>query len=658
MQKVVDFLERYCQWVAVGIGGLFFLFALYQYLPVVSTPVKTTIGGDVVTPGEIDSRIVANVAEPLETAMNDSSPVTIRVPNYIEQVTNMATSAPKLPPLSLSMTTVRKVELPDLPWDATNTPEMAVQNAIVLARPPAAVLDPEPTSGFAQVNPVAAPAGGAAPAPAAGNADDVTWVRVPFRISITQIDRELRQANVPPALAKTNFVRVELIRQRQMPDGNWGPEEVIAPINASELQSIPQANNVASLLTYNDWAVQHQQEIVQPRFYQLLAGDNPMAAPMPALPGEGGQMDANAPFNPEAYLPAGSNLEGLTPEQRKQVMEARRARAKQDADARRGASQGRQQGAGGERGQGGGYPGAPGGGRGGPPFSSPAGQPSRESSPTLFGGGGGGGNPGGGAPQPPRPPLPGGGGMPPMGPSDGYPGMDGMPQGGGGEIMMPPIPNGQFVPIAGTPDVFGHAFDLTAKAGATYRYRIRYSIMNPLFNANVAGVGPDVAGVYALVGEDTGKWTTSVTVKSNIHVYLQAVPTPGASLVRFTIFRWENGKWNRANQAFSLGDSIGKVDGDVDYRSPYTLVDVRKDSTSDRAYVLIMSDEGTVQRREFDVDESSEQYKTLKQAVEGPPVPPAGQQGGFPGGGYPGGYPGGGYPGMGGGYPGAGGPQP
>jgi hypothetical protein len=171
--------------------------------------------------------------------------------------------------------------------------------------------------------------------------------------------------------------------------------------------------------------------------------------------------------------------------------------------------------------------------------------------------------------------------------------------------------------------------------------------MNPLFNANAAGVGADVAAVYEIFGEDKTKWTEPVTVKSNNHIYLQAVPTAGANLVRFTLFRWQNGKWNRANQTFSPGESIGKLEGDVDYRSNYTLVEVRRDSTSDRAYALLMADNGSIEKRDFDLDSATKQFKDLNYAIDGPPVPvaPTGREG-MPGGGYPGGYPGaGGIPG-------------
>ncbi len=642
MQKVLDILERYCQWIAVGIGAVFFLFAMYQYLPVVTTPVTASLGEDKYAPGSIDHEIVQSVAEPLESKMASSEGVKITVPNYASQVTEQMNTAPKVAPLSPVMSASMRVELPELPWDVKEQQNVE-RVAISLPIPPVATLDPAPTSGFAQVTSVVAsnpPGNPATPAPAGGT-KDVTWVRVPFSISMAQMDREFKNANIPGALTATNFVRVELIRQKKTGAESWGPDELIAPIETAGILPVPNAQSgPGALISYNQWAIQHQQQIVQPPFYPFVAGDHPFRLSQGTVtaPTEGG-----APaFDPETFPPPPASLEGLTPEQKKAVNAVRQRRAKEAEEARRqqGGNQGHGRSGGGGRGAGG-----PGGGGGG---GYPGGRSDDHSGHGIivpFGGEGGGpGAPGGpGMPYPPGYP---GGGYP----GGGYPGGEGGYPGAPptGEMNLPPVGNQTFIPQAGMADIQGYAFDLTAKAGSTYRYRIRYSIANPLFNAVAAGVNPQLAAVYELVREDPTKWTEAVTVKSNTHIFLQSTPNAAGNIVRFTIFHWQNGKWNRANQTFSPGDSIGKPDGDVDYRSNFTLVEVRKDSTSEHAYVLVMNDDGSTQKRDYDADKDSQEFKDLTLAVDGPPAPPTAPEGG----GYPGGYPGGGYPG--GGYPGGG----
>lgn len=654
MQKVVDFLERYCQWVAVAIGAIFFLFALYQYMPVVSKPVTAEIGGQSFTPGEVDREIVQAVAEPLETRINSPERVAINVPNYVAQISEQMSAAPKVAPLSMAMAASRRVELPELPWDVKEQ-EQGAAVAVTIPQIPAAVLDPAPSSGFAQVTPVVAqPGGNPAVADPNGGTKDVTWVRVPFKVSMSQMDRDFRNANIPGSLTATNFLRVELIRQRKTGVDSWGPEVVIPPIETAGILPMPAGQgNPAALLSHNQWAIQHQTQIVQPPFYPFIAGDHPFkteVAPPPSDPSNpGGTLGT---FDPETYPPNGP-LDVLTPEQREAVKAVRQRRAREAAEARRGQ--------GGRGGQGGGEGMGPGGGAGG---RGPGGR-SNESGTDGRGpitpfqgypGGPGGGYPGGGYP---------GGGYPGEGyPGGGYPG--GYPGDGNvassTDINLPPVGNQQFVPGAGVGDVQGYAFDVTAQAGATYRYRIRYSILNPLFNAQANNIGPNLAAQFEIVSDDPTRWTEPVSVKANTHVFLQTTPSIAGNLVRFTLFHWQNGKWNRSNQTFSPGDSIGKVDAEIDYRSNWTLVEVRRDSTSDRAYALLMSDDGSTAKRDYEEDKDSQELKDLNYAVDGPPTPPATPEGGYPGGGYPGGgYPGGGYPGggyPGGGYPGGGGAMP
>ena len=50
MNKVLPILEKYVQWIALGIGVLFLLLMAYSYLA--QSPVMVPVGTKEVTPGE------------------------------------------------------------------------------------------------------------------------------------------------------------------------------------------------------------------------------------------------------------------------------------------------------------------------------------------------------------------------------------------------------------------------------------------------------------------------------------------------------------------------------------------------------------------------------------------------------------------------------
>src|SRR3954470_17714038 len=73
MQKVVDFLEKYVQWIALGIGALYLGFMAYSYLvqPAITVP---DAKGTAVLPGDVDPGIAKSVQN-LKTAMSDKTDV-------------------------------------------------------------------------------------------------------------------------------------------------------------------------------------------------------------------------------------------------------------------------------------------------------------------------------------------------------------------------------------------------------------------------------------------------------------------------------------------------------------------------------------------------------------------------------------------------------
>lgn len=617
MQKVVDFLEKYCQWLAVGIAAAFFLLALWQFLPGVSTPVSGTVGGVTYGPGEVDSRIYEEYAVPLQAKIAAPDKIVDKVPQYGTTFVNESAKPPALksPTITPASFAVRSVEIPEglVPKENPGGPiDIDSQQVKELPKLPAPLMEP-PTTGFAQVaapagdgaapvQPVIAPPAGQPAAPPAVNAKDVTWVRVPYMISTRQVQLAFQQANIPPALMQTGVVRVELIRQRSLAGNQWEAEEVVKAFSVSvPLRTMPAVGSPAqSFLDYMQWAFANQAAIVQPPFFQIVGGEDPnVTKPEETI--------AVEVFDPTTF-PRNGDISKLTPEQRKAVMDARKEAAK-TAQPPRGAAGprgGPPPGAGGP--PRGGRRGGGGGGEMAPRIALPAAEAA--STPVQL--------------QYPRPPS---GMYPPGQRPPGDPGMEDQGMTGenpavpmpGQAITLPPVPTAPWnVTLAGTglSDIYGVCYDVDARGDSTYRYRVRYSLANPIFNTQGVAANPQLVQQFELVGEDPTKWTDPIEIAPRSYVFLAAQPLTGATSVRFVIYHWQNGRQHKTIQAVGTGDSIGKPENEIDYRTPWTFVEVRRDPSNNNVFALLMNSEGKERRQVFAVDQASAQQKKLATQVD------------------------------------------
>src|SRR3954469_1416326 len=56
MKKVVAFLEKYAEWVALSIAGLFFLYMVYSYV-ISRDQLVVKVGNDTLSPGDVDPHV-------------------------------------------------------------------------------------------------------------------------------------------------------------------------------------------------------------------------------------------------------------------------------------------------------------------------------------------------------------------------------------------------------------------------------------------------------------------------------------------------------------------------------------------------------------------------------------------------------------------------
>lgn len=600
MKKITDFLEQYVEWVALAVGGLFLLFMVFTY--VLSDPVSVELSGRTYSPGDVD-REIREQASRLEERINPRGEpvVKIAVPQTLTGFdARLAMVQVEDKPLFeiFASEPLRTSPSGGTPPAPEGGGPIEVQGAVAtLAKIPAPIIT-ESFAGRAYVNvpppgvrPVigAPAAGGAAPE---GRQEDRQWVRVNYRVPMSQLNIAFRQAKLPLS-ALTLVHEVELLRQEQLPDGSWSKETVVKPMGTVVLQRPPAGDNPQEASAFLQWAQANQQDILRPTFYQVLIGNDPIFGPpsetvppvgMPPPGGPGGP--APSTFDAAQWLdtPPAQRVppvSQLTDEQKAAIRaeQARRAKEKQPQPGERPPRSG---GGGGRRGGGGGV----GGGAGGE-----YGVPDPERPPFL---------------QVRRPPSP-----PPGEPNPEFfdefddPGMGGVP----GQPQVPnavpyePLPQPPYNPAELATDLVGWCYDETPLPGKTYRYAVRYKMKNPLFGTFNAAADPAHARVLNLQSA-TSEWTQPVTIEPLMHFFIAQRFAPSAGNVRVKVFRWNHGAWRAGTFTASFGDAVGGSEGGVEFDTGWTLVDIRTEPGVDtsRSYALFLDENGTLVRRDTDSD--------------------------------------------------------
>lgn len=657
MPKPAELVEKHIQWVPLGLGVAFVGWMTWTYI---ANPPTVEVGGQSLGAGAIDPHTVQTSVTNIQDKMNQPGSVTIPVPDLAGPL-RRGLAGPTSRPLAAGWSTARPLDL-DLPKGGAGgtapvtrptTPvvvDVAEANRVkALAALPAAT--PIGTSrGVSTINPdsmvLAAQAVPPAPGtPGAGvGGVDREWVTAAFEIPMDGVTAAWVETRVPDQLL-TTFLRVEVERQEQLPDGSWGNATIVRPLAKSQLamNPMPPAGNGQLETAYRGWAEANQSEILQPGFYAVLGGSSWHMPGSKVIAGPG------VAFDPRRYLNGPIPAE-LTDEQKEMVRQARRAEAeRREAERReRRRNQANQpppdDGGGRGRPPGGGGPGgmrfapeppsffsflpsdlAPSTATGPegsavvafqarPPASRPPGYPPNLPWPP----------PGVGGDISPNPDNPGGdpGGMP--GFQGGEPGMPGVPVEQAPDLGR--IPSGPIDPRAWTDGpikTFQH--DETVTPGKTYRYRARYLLLNPLY-AQPAAAAPDVAKAFTWASA-WSDWTAPQEVPERISFFVNSRITTGATSVSFEIFQFVGGKMRSRTSTVAVGDIIGGMENLGDFTTGYTLIDIRRNPGGEN-YALILAPDGkTIIRRDNTSDTASGTYKDLRQQVSAgaapaPVIPP------------------------------------
>lgn len=623
MQKVLAFLEKHVQWVAIGLGAVYLLWMVYSY--VLNSPSRVTIGDSTLSPGQVDEYVKRNFADPLGDAMNNGRVPTVPAAPTAESVLMLMNQSPSstaptaivfdstaidvpLPnPDSIKSTPVglpgpgnrRIAKMSDLP----KLPPVSDIN-LVFGRSNADLSVPTPLTGDQPPADNPPPADPNAQPVAEVVGTDINWITVSFKVSRQALADEFKRCNVPDGLS-TEFLKVELVRQELLGDGqNWGDEKVIPALSISTAPAYPAGKNKAEVGVYLSWADQNQVEILQPGFYNVLRGDTWR------LPGEeGGTIaGADAPSNlgpndvRQGFDPA-NPPDDMTNAEKRLVYKYQQEQKKKEAKPRdRNSSPSGSKGGRGPQGGGGGPAFGP--GDTGTPNRQPRGAAGRNE-----------GNAGPGAA---------GGddvGIPPeFRPGDHYPGQGAAGQGVPQIPGMPaqpavkptyPMPPGPFDPRQYKDEIVGWAHDTSVEAGKTYRYFVRYKMRNPAYGLSGNVENKALADGFDMVSPNSSM-TEQVTVPNPTAYFLAGVNL-NSNTARFDVFRWQNGQLHKKTYTVSPGDMIGKPEDGIDFTTGTTVVDVLR--TGAESAVLIVDAGGNLRKREQNADQRDPELTKLQAQV-------------------------------------------
>jgi len=633
MEKALKLIEQHIQWAVLGLAGLFLLFILWGYLPGISTVTSVTVGSTLESPGEID-RTIKRVADELKQQID--SPVQISTPAVAkldqEWVRRLTKPTGNTQSLSSLVFLDNVGEAPAGSSGNTSIPDQDGETIVKdLPVPPAAVVSTVTRGGAYVAVPVnaqaapapAAPGRGVPVTPALPAQRDLLWTKITYRILPQLIDKAFTDKLIALAQSNTLFLQAELLRQEQVGDV-WRSETVIPFITAVPIPlPLPVENSPKNRFFRYIQMVQPsagQGAILQPPFFQIINGDDPQIDLSDEAEGAG---NLNALFDPRTFA---GDPNTLSPDDRKLLFEYRRQKAADDQKIREEERKRNRQPRGGRGGGGRGGPAGGGGNDGGPVGLAPMpddlpqiivfGAPS----PSVNTSSGSGsdssiillqnGRPPGGSPYPGARgfPTPGGSSdlSPPGFEGEGSPFDPGTPQPGqnlprGKPFNHPLPPPAPFAPSTINQDIVGWLYDDTVLPEKTYRYRVRYRILNPLFNVTVPGINQNLTKIFALVGEDSTVWSEPVTLQPETFIYVvnssQSPLNPQVGSARISIYRWQGGSVRSTVDTYRVGDPIGIKSGDVDFKTDWTLAEVRVDSTNpSKSFAMIMSKDGQIKR--------------------------------------------------------------
>ena len=182
------------------------------------------------------------------------------------------------------------------------------------------------------------------------------------------------------------------------------------------------------------------------------------------------------------------------------------------------------------------------------------------------------------------------------------------------DVAGPPMINGngqqggQINPYSIPNDILIYAFDQDVKPGQFYRYRLRYSMKNPVFA--IKNLADDkLIDQFALQSQPSA-WTPAVKVPETTQYWVASVSTK-MDQAKMDVFHWSNGQWSVKHMNVAPGETLPGTD--------MTVVDIRStDSRQRDKYVLLAAEDGKSYIKSVAKDAADGDYQDLQNQVNTP----------------------------------------
>lgn len=238
MQKYLKILEKNVQWIALGLGGIYFLFMVWNY--VINPPVSVKVGNKELYPDNIDEEIYTDKGKALELAMGRTDSISIPETNVLEPyLAKLDEKDAKATELKIAFGGTRG----ELITDSTGN---EIKPTFFIAKlpqlPPATYIDQshsittvllgaadESTNTNPNVQPVLSP-------------QDTNWVSLKFQVNMLDVQKAFNDAfkgTDLPRLFVTRFLQVELLRQEKIADGKWSDPVTVKTLPVQGVLAYP-----------------------------------------------------------------------------------------------------------------------------------------------------------------------------------------------------------------------------------------------------------------------------------------------------------------------------------------------------------------------------------------------------------------------------------
>ncbi|CAN5584412.1 hypothetical protein BH10PLA1_BH10PLA1_10660 [soil metagenome] len=273
MNKFKEILEKYSQWLALALGGLWLLYMVYAHI-VASETSSIEVKGDPNTygPATVDQHIKETVIYKLNEGISSPGVLPPFNVNY-----------PQLVQSKIALDGEQPMPLPGAWWKAAQQAGDFTATAKVDSGPLATGIPQAPAAIDVQVIAGKSIVTGTGPNNAPTPQRQL-WATVFATVPMAALQQEFVRTNIVNltvlAAQNTSFLKVELVREEQ--NGNtWGDPVVITsvPVNLN----VPAAaappkwpgDKVGDQLGFvRGWAASNQVAIIQPAFFNVVQGDN------------------------------------------------------------------------------------------------------------------------------------------------------------------------------------------------------------------------------------------------------------------------------------------------------------------------------------------------------------------------------------------------